>query len=124
MRYAVSGDVFQGTWHNGQASGYGVYTFADDGETVAGNFSNGVSSGHCSVRRANGDRYEGGMEDDEMDGGGTMPVANVSATNKLLPCHMGAHYAAVFFDSMMPGHLVWARILASGLPEISTGLFQ
>ena len=87
MHYA-GGDVYVGSWAEGQACGQGVYTFKD-GETVSGSFKGGVSSGHCTVRYKNGDIYIGNMEDDERDGRGTLTVAGAGTAEEPAGAYCG-----------------------------------
>jgi hypothetical protein len=54
--------VFEGTWENDHANGYGVTKFTSSGDRHEGNYKNGIRDGLGTFLWANGDKYSGNFK--------------------------------------------------------------
>ena len=64
-----SGDSFDGSFNNGQLSGYGILHYSN-GDFYSGNFENGMRNGIGTYEWKNGVRYIGSWQSDVMSGDG------------------------------------------------------
>ena len=71
-------DAYEGSFRNGQPTGYGIYTFAD-GRRFEGEFLDGKVNGRARFTYSSGDVLEGVFKDNTLTGTGRMQRASGEA---------------------------------------------